>query len=279
MVSDTLLVALGLGGLVILVFSILIGKRISQYLNSLILDILDLVLSFIDEPFGGVIGLDWGDWIAALYIFYKERKVSGDYVALFLAIEAANFIPGFDYVTNIIPSAFITSLMFSKYKQARRELRELEQEQRTVQELGLSALLFHRIHNRIKRMQKLLEKEDPVDALKEGNEGMVEVFKEEIEDILTKIKQNRDYILRRVNPQQNPESEISRMTQKMKEEINYGISQIESSMSSKDKNKLKVARESAISLNKDLETQIKSIDKSIEKIKRTPGLREAYQFV
>ncbi len=279
MVSDTLLVAFGLGGLVILVFSILFGKRISQYLDALILDILDIVLSFIDEPLGGAIGLDWGDWIAALYIFYKERKVSGDYVALFVAIEAANFIPGFDYVTNFIPSTIIMRFMFAKYKQARRELMELKQEQRTVQELGLSALLFHRIHNRIKRMQKLLEKEDPVDALKEGNEGMMEVFKEEIEDILTKIKQNRDYILRRVNPQQNPESEISRMAQKMKEEINYDISQIESSMSSKDKNKLKVARDSAISLNNDLETQIKSIDKSIEKIKRTPELREAYQFV
>jgi len=90
-----------IGVIFLLISFIFLRKYFKAFL---IYDLGDSILSFVDEPFGGVAMLDWGDWIMAFFIFTKYKKIVGVAIAILLAIEAGMFIPGLDYVTNFIPA-------------------------------------------------------------------------------------------------------------------------------------------------------------------------------
>src|SRR3989338_3690819 len=67
-----------------------------RYVTALIYDyVVDFGLSTLDNFLGGIglIGVDLGDFLAAPIIFFKERRITGFFFALFVAWEATNFFP------------------------------------------------------------------------------------------------------------------------------------------------------------------------------------------
>ena len=89
--------------------------------------VLDAGLSFGDELFTGLAGIDIGDWLGATLLYLKYRKQVGDVFAFLLLAEAANFfilsfIPGFgtgiEYFFNLFP--LVTLTLFFKQWQANR---------------------------------------------------------------------------------------------------------------------------------------------------------------
>jgi hypothetical protein len=96
----------------------------------------DAALSFADEAFGGVIGLDFGDFIAAILMYRGERNRIGALPALFVAWEASNFFPlglipffgtGLEYVLNVFPAATVLNALFNKEDKAQTARRRVEQ--------------------------------------------------------------------------------------------------------------------------------------------------------
>ena len=72
---------------VLVVLFIFFGKYIGRIFTALIYDYLfDCGLSFVDEPFGGVAMLDWGDWIGAIFIYKKYSKIVGVAIAILIAL-------------------------------------------------------------------------------------------------------------------------------------------------------------------------------------------------
>lgn len=146
--------------LAVIILFFIIFKR---YISALILDyVIDGGLSFLDEFFGGALMFDWGDWIAAIIIFIKERKISGSRVAAIVAIEAATFIPGIDYITNIFPAVTISRILFNKFRPAEARKEFLNNRMSIAEEFGISIKEEKRM---LQNIDMLLRTEDPVDAL------------------------------------------------------------------------------------------------------------------
>jgi hypothetical protein len=174
---------------VVLVISLIFFKR---YFKALMYDyVVDGGLSFLDEPLGGIGMFDWGDWIAAFLIFRKYKKIVGVAIALILVLEAANFIPGLDYMTNIFPAVTIAMLFFSKFKPAIRKEKELEEEISLAERIGIKVSKEKKV---LKNIKKLIKKSDPVGALK------LIKSKKPIKEIHSEL---RDYVNNLISDTQN----------------------------------------------------------------------------
>jgi hypothetical protein len=150
--------------IVILVISFILFRR---YFSALVYDyVVDCGLSFLDEPFGGIVMLDWGDWIAAILIFIKEKKITGRLIALIVALEAANFIPVLDWITNLFPAVTISRLLFNKYKSAEKKEKILEKDISLAERLGINVRRAKKVSKEVKQK---IKKANPVGALKELN--------------------------------------------------------------------------------------------------------------
>lgn len=143
--------------------------------------VIDAGLSFLDEFFGGVAGLDAGDLIAAVLIYMKERKATGQIPAMICAWEATNFIPislipGIgtitEIVTNLFPAVSVTRFIFSKEDSAKKEANTLEKNVKIAEFVKLDVKKEKEALNNIKSM---IFRENFVDSLKKGRKANKEI--------------------------------------------------------------------------------------------------------
>lgn len=124
--------------------------------------VIDFGLSTADNFLAGagLIGLDVGDWLAAIIIFVHERKVSGGFVAFIAAWEAANFLPlsfipvfgeGLEIVLNLTPSVFISRLFFNKFSKAEQGEKHLERNYELAKKLGLKVSGLEEIQEKVEK--------------------------------------------------------------------------------------------------------------------------------
>ncbi len=157
----------------ILIISFIFFKR---YFKALFYDyVIDGGLSFADNFIlgAGLIGLDFGDWIAALIILSKQKKIVGVVIAIFLAWEATNFFPislipvvgevveGF---TGMFPAVAIATFLFNKFRPAEKKEKKLEEEISIAEQVGIDVVQQKKI---LKDTKKLINKANPVGAMKE----------------------------------------------------------------------------------------------------------------
>ncbi|MFH1589008.1 MAG: hypothetical protein ABIB43_00380 [archaeon] len=157
----------------VLVF-ILMNIFFKKYASALFYDyIVDGALSFADNFIGvGLVGLDIGDWIAAIIIFSREKKISGKMVAFLVAWEAANFLPlslipvvgeGIEIFFNFFPAVFLSRVLFSKFGKADKAQEKLEANISLGEKTGSNMKKYEKI---LKIIKKLNKKSNPIDALK-----------------------------------------------------------------------------------------------------------------
>ncbi len=163
--------------------------------------VLDAGLSFADEFFTGLTGLDFGDWLGAALIYLKYRKQVGDLFAFILLAEAANFfilsfIPvigtGIEYFFNLFP--LVTIFLFIKQWQADRVFTPIHEYYTYLQQEGKD--LGQKLSPLYNDFKKLYESCMYQEILQKGK-GQKEVFFAEIKQlILTKITTIQNSLLK-----------------------------------------------------------------------------------
>lgn len=165
-------ILVGIIGVAALVIVFIFFRKV---VGAFFLDVLDAVLSTLDNFVGGagLAGLDFGDWIAALIIYAKERKISGTGVALFAAWEATNFLPlsfipgvgeGIEIVFNLVPTTTALRLLFNKFGRAEQGRKNLEHRIELAKALGVPV---GKAKKEEKKATKDLKQNDPVDAVED----------------------------------------------------------------------------------------------------------------
>lgn len=136
-------------GLIAIGAFIVLSVLFRRQLKGLFYDYLvDGLFSTLDNFVGGLglVGIDIGDWIAAIIIFTKERKVSGPIIAGIVAWEATNFIPfslipgvgeGIEIVFNLFPAVTLSRIFFAKYGKAGEEYRTAKDNAHLAESFGL----------------------------------------------------------------------------------------------------------------------------------------------
>ena len=184
---------------IILVISFIFFRR---YFKPLILDyVVDGIGSFLDNFIAGVglIGLDIMDWLAALWIFRKTKRIVGTGVALLLAWEATNFLPvslipvvgeTVEIGTGLFPAVAIAIFLFGKFKPAEKKEHKLEKELSIAEQLGIRVSKEKKV---LKDVKKLIKKSNPVGALKK--------FKSEepVKEVSSKLKKHVDNLISDAN--------------------------------------------------------------------------------
>jgi hypothetical protein len=201
-----------LGFIVIVILLILLKK----YISAPLYDMYDLVLSFADEPFGGALGFDYGDLVAALLILWKERKITNPKVVFFVAWEATNFFPmglipgigtGLEYFLNFFPAVTIGRILFNKYGAAKTEMHTVE----SLSEIafnygsGESARYAREAKHDLKKLRKKLN-DNPVEVDRK-EEKMHEKLRLQLEDDVRHILTQSDQLLKQTQERvwQSPE--------------------------------------------------------------------------
>jgi hypothetical protein len=184
---------------VVLLISLIFFRR---YFSALIYDfVVDPLLSFADNFIAGagLIGLDFGDWIAAFLIFKKEKKITGGPIAMFAAWEATNFLPislipvvgeAVEIFFNFFPAVFISRVLFNKFRPAEKKEHKLENEISIAETLGIKVSKEKKV---LKDVQKLIRKSDPVDALKKFKS------KKPVKEVSSKIREYVDNLIAETN--------------------------------------------------------------------------------
>ncbi|QQG39997.1 MAG: hypothetical protein HYS81_01125 [Candidatus Aenigmatarchaeota archaeon] len=176
-------------GIVLFVALALVFRR---YIETLAYDFLvDGLFSFADNfVFGlGLIGIDIGDWIAAMMIFNKEKKISGTGVGLFLAWEAANLIPlsfipvvgdTLEIALGFFPAVTLSRMFFNKFGAAKENISSLETASALKESLGLDTKKDEEAGN---KAVEALKKDDPVQAVKLTRPAMEKALEESAERV------------------------------------------------------------------------------------------------
>lgn len=141
-------------GLILLVSFIFFRK----YFSALVTDyVYDGVFSFVDEILGGVafpIISDIGDYLGAWIAYKREKKEVPKRAAIFIALEAANFIVlGFvpvDWILNVIPMATILRAVYGYRAKAEKKRQKVEEEAAFAKQVGTDTSL---VDERIKEMK------------------------------------------------------------------------------------------------------------------------------
>lgn len=257
----------------IFILTVLIFKN---YMAAILYDLVDMVLSFVDEPFGGAVMFDWGDWIAALLIFVKERKVSSNVVAFLVAVEAANFIPVFDYVTNFIPSVLISRILFAKYHMAQMKQQELKKEIQYAQVHGIA--VTHAKHQ-LKKMHALIN-DSPIDAINMEEKELKKLLEGEIRGNTNKVEDKLNHLIRLINDQGYLDDGIVRKAQGMVNKIREEMEKARNALQTNDGEQLEAAKATMIELDKFLGEEMKEMEHDFrEALKGAPKMRSVWQRV
>lgn len=161
----------------ILIFVVLLGFVFRKYLGALFLDyVVDGLGSFLDNLIGiGIMGLDVGDFIAGIIIFFRFRKSVGNLWAFIALLEAWNFflgfIPGvgevFETIFGFIPAVTLLTLFFSKEDKAKEEGKSLEKNLEIAKNEGIET----EEGKSLEKIKKLLEKRNFVEALENAKKA------------------------------------------------------------------------------------------------------------
>ena len=184
-------------GIVVLVISFIFFRR---YFSALIYDVMDGILSFLDNFVGGVglLGLDIGDWVAAFIIFKREKKITGKLFAGIAAWEATNlipfsFIPIFgeilEFILGFVPTVFISRVLFNKFRPAKKKEKKLEEEVSIAERFGINVSHEKKI---LKKARKI-GKKAPVDELK------LLKSKKPIEKVSSELREQVDNLIAETN--------------------------------------------------------------------------------
>ncbi len=149
----------------------IVAKRISVYAVALIFDYVgDFLCSMIDTIFGGVAGLDWGDWIIAIVIYgYYVGKVGNGW-AILGALEAANplaLIPGvgpfIGLVTDLTPT--MTAIIAMKDISLSNHINKIIRRIEIIRSTGEETKGEEKI---LRKLQELQAKHNYVEAIPEA---------------------------------------------------------------------------------------------------------------
>ena len=190
-----------IGGVIILVLGLVFNK----YKSALFLDLLDLVLSFLDNFLAGagLAGFDIGDLVAAIIIYSHEKKYVGKKWALFVAWEALNFLPlglipvfgeVLETILGFVPTVFIVRLLFSKQGKAEKLDSNLEKEEDLLEKDGLNVSKKNK--NKIKDL-KSLTKNNPIQAIREAkkiSKNMEKEMAKEFDKLMFENEKLYDYL-------------------------------------------------------------------------------------
>jgi hypothetical protein len=182
---DWLMIA-GLAVLLFIILSILFRRLI----NALVYDyVIDAGLSFADNFLAGAgaVGIDIGDWIAAILIFINERKITNKWVAAAVAWEATNFIPfsfipvigeGLEIFFNLFPAVTISRIVFSKYRPANKQIKDLK---KNISTAGMMNIDVSEQREALEKSIDLMKKSDFVQAFEisgNANQELTSRFRE-----------------------------------------------------------------------------------------------------
>ena len=77
-----------------------------------------------------------------------------------------------EWVTNFTPAVFITRLLFNKYGKAKKGENKLEKDESIAKDVGVNVSKEKKV---LKKVKELIDKENPVDALKEAKKADKEI--------------------------------------------------------------------------------------------------------
>lgn len=228
-------------GVILVIFFIFFRR----YFSALFLDyVVDGCLSFADNfVFGaGLVGLDIGDWIAAIIIFSKEKKISGKGVAMLAAWEATNFlpvslIPGIGEVVEtflgFFPAVFILRLFFNKYRPAEKQEKKLEKEISIANKVGIKVSKEKKVLDDVK---KLIKKANPVGALKKlKSEKPVKEVSSKLRGYVDSLISDTNNIFQYISSQNiQPPQELINMLQEAINEAGQLLQQAQSAEENED---------------------------------------------
>jgi len=190
---------------VAIIFRKQIKGLFEDYVYDLGFSLADEVLMFI-FPVLLAIPIEFGDLLAAIIIYIKEKKVSNSFVAFLVCWEALNFTP-FDYIpglgwlisifTNVFPAVFISRIIFGKYKAAKQQTKKLEEDIDLAERLGISNKQHKKNFEKIKEYMK---QDDPVDALKEAKKTDKEIA-QQLQQMVTGMIMEVDNIVQSLTSQ------------------------------------------------------------------------------
>ncbi len=178
-----------IAGLAVLLF-IILSVLFRRLITALVYDyVVDAGLSFADNFLAGAgaVGIDIGDWIAAIIIFLNERKITNKWVAAAVAWEATNLIPfsfipiigeGLEIFFNLFPAVTISRILFSKYRPANKEIKKLKKNISTASMMNID---ISSQKQALDDSIDLMKKSDFVQALEESsraNKGLTDRFKQ-----------------------------------------------------------------------------------------------------
>lgn len=186
---------------------------------------LDAGLSFADELFTGLSGIDIGDWLGAALLYLKYRKQVGDVLAFVILLEAANFfilsfIPGIgtvaEYFFNVFP--LVTLILFFKQWQADNIYNPIRDYYTYLQQNGKET--SKKLVPLYDDFKKLYESCAYQEILQKGK-GQKEVFFAEIKQlILTTITTTQNALLRVMEEQPGiPRQEIETFATRLQNSI------------------------------------------------------------
>jgi hypothetical protein len=161
---------------VVLLISFIFFRR---YFKALIWDVIEGVGSFADLL---IATIPLGDFVVALFIYKNTKKTLGKWV-IFPVLEALNFIVGLipvvgqpiEFVTNLFPGVFVTTLVSNMYGKVMKKKDKLEGLVSIAEQVGLKDSHEKKV---LKQVKKLIRKSDYVDALKESKKPIEELSSE-----------------------------------------------------------------------------------------------------
>jgi hypothetical protein len=154
------------------------GGLISDY-------VFDMLFSLADEAFGGLEGLDYGDWIAAVIVFFREKKVVGTLPALVGAWEVSGFVPigmipgvgtAIDLIADFTPTCTLIRVKFNKYGIAAKKEEKLRETIKVIEDnkLGIET---KECKAKQKKAEEMIKKNNPVGAVQEIEKIEKEFYK------------------------------------------------------------------------------------------------------
>ncbi|MBW3014944.1 hypothetical protein KY330_00820 [Candidatus Woesearchaeota archaeon] len=193
----------GIYGIIAIILLLLYIFR--KQIVALFYDFLDFALSHLDNFIGvGTLGFDIGDWIAAIIIYSRQRKIVGKFWATINALAVANFFLSFipvvgeaiEFVTNLIPFTALIEALFSKRPHAIDALSKAKKDITVAQNLMIDT---RKNEKELKESERLIKK-NPVKSLEKSREIIISL-EQKIITIINKEIQDAQSIIDSITSQ------------------------------------------------------------------------------
>jgi hypothetical protein len=157
------------GALIFLFLALIFAFFFRKRMYCLVLDyVVDCGLSFLDEPFGGIVGADWGDLIAVAIIFVRAKHFLGNAVLAVVLLEAFNFflgaLPPVEVVTNLFPAVTVARFapLLNEFGPAKRMIKRVKDGIRAFSQehMGLKVE-----EETFEKAEERIEEENPIAAI------------------------------------------------------------------------------------------------------------------